>query len=550
MFATVHAIQKRQESESPGIALSTTAFLATLPTVMAFQRGPPNGSLPHCSTQTTFHGFASHQPIDVRATWACHRHDPVGTWCGAWRIFFSNLIGTPKEIDIVDVDRDALAATCSRFPWLHLIVHCDDFIDIFLDKALASTHPLLTKTFDAVISNPPYGLFLERAYRARLKRAFPELYVRESYGLFLVFAFSRLRPQGRYVFLIPDTFLASANHKPLRDYLAAHAAPTAIIRFASKRFESVNFGYGNLCVLTGLHRRLEDDDTVKWVEVFEAGVPLSIQAVRVAPEFRGAQLRDSLADGWSLSSFVGYHHTLGSAQTLGDLAECRTGIYTGDNGRFIGYDPQRITRRLNGHPLDWRDVVTRSLSEHERQHGIINGRQYVPLIRGGHRTPFAAPSSAINWSRTMPFITIRPTRRRSFQNSQFYFRTGIAVPMVSAGRISASLMENAVFDQGVVGVFPRDPVHRAPLLLYLNSQVASQAIKSLVNGSANNSANYLKRIPVPALTALACERASEIVKAAQASGTLTSDLCNDFTESLLQDHQAESSRSESGRSPG
>jgi len=462
--------------------------------------------------------------------------------------FFSNLLGTPQEIDIVDVDRDAIAATCSRFPWLHLIAHCNDFIDIFLENTRSPKHPLLTKTFDAVISNPPYGLFLERAYRARLKRAFPELYVRESYGLFLAFALSRLRPQGRYVFLIPDTFLASVNHRPLRDYLATSAAPTAIIRFPSKRFESVNFGYGNLCILTGLRRPLENDDTVKWVEVFEAGAPLSLHAIGRAPEFRGAQLHDNVANGWSLSSFVGYDRTFGSTQTLGDLAECRTGIYTGDNGRFIGYDPQRIGRRPNGHPLDWQQVVTRSLSAQEQQHGIANGKQYVPLIRGGHRTPFAAPSSAINWS-TEAVAYYRTNAKARFQNSAFYFREGIAVPMVSATRISASLMENAVFDQGVVGVFPRNPAHLAPLLLYLNSATASRAIKSLVNGSANNSANYLKRLPVPTFMATAGKKASEILKTAHASGKLTSDLSDPFTTSLSREFETRLVRTEHGRKP-
>jgi hypothetical protein len=53
----------------------------------------------------------------------------------------------------------------------------------------------------------------------------PDLYVRESFGLFFIFAISLLRKNGRYVFLLPDTFLCSTNHKPLRNFIAREAAP-------------------------------------------------------------------------------------------------------------------------------------------------------------------------------------------------------------------------------------------------------------------------------------------------------------------------------------
>jgi hypothetical protein len=446
--------------------------------------------------------------------------------------FLANLIGTPKEIDVVDIDPDAITATCSRFPTLNLLPHCDDFIDLFLENTLFSRHPLLTKKFDAVISNPPYGLFLEKEYRARLKRAFPDLYVRESYGLFLAFALSRLRPNGRYVFLVPDTFLASANHKPLRTFVAAQAAPTSIIRFPSKRFESVNFGYANLCIISGRRRPLTDNDRVTWVDVFDPRVALSVDGLDTAPIFTGKQLHDSLSTGWSLSSFTSPQPDNRNTQLLGDLAACRTGLYTGDNVRFIGYDPKRVTRRLNGHPIDWNDVVTtRSLTTHEKKNGISSGKHYVPLIRGGHRAPFESSSSAVDWS-TEAVAHYKTDRKARFQNSLYYFSEGLAVPMVAARRISASMMSNAVFDQGVVGVFPNNRDHLFPLLLYLNSQTASLAIKSLVNGSANNSANYMKRLVVPRFRVDACEKARAIVTEAQRTGALTPEICDAFSNEL------------------
>ena len=90
----------------------------------------------------------------------------------------------------------------------------------------------------------------------------------------------------------------------------------------------------------------------------------------------------------------------------------------------------------------------------------------------------------------------RTDRNARLQNSRFYFRKGLAVPMVTSGRLSASYMEGAVFDQGVVGVFPKKERWLGFLLVFLNSEQATE-MKRNISPGANNSANYLKRLRVP-----------------------------------------------------
>jgi adenine-specific DNA-methyltransferase len=104
--------------------------------------------------------------------------------------------------------------------------------------------------------------------------------------------------------------------------------------------------------------------------------------------------------------------------------------------------------------------------------------------------------------------------------------------MVTTKRISAGTMCNAVFDQGVVGVFPHLPGHVPALLLYLNSSLASLRMKTLVNGSANNSANYLKRLPVPHFSDEAQKRAAHLVTTASTNigRLLEQTMCDEFVE--------------------
>jgi adenine-specific DNA-methyltransferase len=448
--------------------------------------------------------------------------------------FLHGLMGRPARIDVVDVDDGALSIVQSQFQHLNPNVFHTDFVDLFVGGLMTSDHPIRRTSYDFVISNPPYGLYFDLQYRKQIRRAFPDSYARESYGLFFTFAVSQLRQRGRYVFLIPDTFLSSVNHRPLRLFMCAHAAPTHVIRFPSKFFETVNFGYGNLCIVAGEKRALSEGDTLRWLEVFEKGESLSVDGLRDSKPFSGSVLLDNAELGWSSAMFYSPTVAKSTWTSLGEIAECRTGIYTGDNERFIGYDARRITRRLNGHSIEWgKKVFEFPLSREQRAGGLDGDRNYVPLIRGGHREPFERTAWAIFWTKEA-IAFYRTDKKARLQNAQFYFRDGLSVPMVTTKRISASLMSNAIFDQGVVGVFPRKPAETPALLLYLNSGIASEKMKTLVNGSANNSANYLKRLPVPLFSDVDLGRAALLVADAQRYAELSSVICDDFVMKCME----------------
>ena len=67
--------------------------------------------------------------------------------------------------------------------------------------------------------------------------------------------------------------------------------------------------------------------------------------------------------------------------------------------------------------------------------------------------------------------------------------------MVKSLKVKATLIDGVVFDQSIVGVFPKEQKYLLYILAYLNSEIANKFIH-IINPSANNSANYLKKIPV------------------------------------------------------
>jgi len=69
------------------------------------------------------------------------------------------------------------------------------------------------------------------------------------------------------------------------------------------------------------------------------------------------------------------------------------------------------------------------------------------------------------------------------------------VPMVASNRLTGALLERRLFDQGIVGIFPADDDHLLYWLGFLNTRLATELLRQ-INPTANNSANYIKRLPV------------------------------------------------------
>jgi predicted RNA methylase len=422
--------------------------------------------------------------------------------------------GKPQSVDAIEIDAEAIRKHID-LPFVNSI-HAD-----FLDRVVADdlfSSPFFQTKYDGVISNPPYGLKLSKDFRASIKRRFPTVYARESYSLFLQFSIAALRPGGRYVFIVPDTFLHSVYHRPTRRFLAEYGAPTHIVQFKSKRFQTVNFGYGNMCILAGVAGPLAPTRTVVWCDVTNSNCSLQeVLAKDDAIIVEGSDLWSAVEDGWIHPSRSTGDES--GSVLLGDLAECRTGIYSGDNSRFIGFDSRLGHVRGAGHPIDW-DLQVRSepLTERQRTQGVeADHAVYVPLTKGGHRDPLEPTRWAIRWDGEA-LKHYKTDRKARLQNADFYFKKGLAIPMVTSGRVSASLMRSSVFDQGVVGVFPHDPRYIAFLLIYLNDAIVGTRLKESVSGSANTSANYIKRLPIPRLTDVDLIEAGRIINIALDAG--------------------------------
>lgn len=375
--------------------------------------------------------------------------------------------------------------------------------DVLLDEQL-DLFSSLGGHYDKVIGNPPYGAWQDREKRDLLKKKYVGQYVKETYTLFLLRSLSVLKNGGRLSFIIPDTFLFLNMHEKLRKILLTNTKIEEILIFPSKFFPGVSFGYSNLSIITLEKCERQDalENTVKIIKGFKSSCEFEdvlrekykkyhkVYELKQLEIYTSDKSRFILADE-DVSTMLDV-----SEVKLGDVADIVTGFYSGDNKRFICVLNETV-KNSKGYQIIDKDKVFEDIS----LTGIDRVEEaYVPYIKSSSPTRYLRTEDEwfVRWdSKTVKFfITDKKAR---FQNSQFYFKKGIAIPMVKSSEIRATVMEGRVFDQSIVGIFPKNNSDFNYLLALMNSDVINRLIH-IINPTANNSSNYVKQLPykVPA----------------------------------------------------
>lgn len=436
-------------------------------------------------------------------------------------LFIDELLRTKKNIHIdgLDIDKNAIAILKEKYknnPCVS-IRETDTLFDTELDSFentdlwLKKTDTLFDEDLDffeasgghysKVIGNPPYGAWQDYSRRELLKKKYPGQYVKETYSLFLLRCVSVLKMNGRLSFIIPDTFMFLNLHQKLRAFLLSKTKITEILIFPSKFFPGVSFGYSNLSIITleraekeqalenkiNILKGFKSSEEFSMIHNQQQKLPGRIKSFLLKQKdiYLNPQHRFLLAENSEntvLSS---------SEKTLGDVADIVTGFYSGDNTRFIRVKDKNVKGSKNY------EVVNPDLVETSSSLAGIEGKDeaYIPYVKSSSKTKYVKNDDEwfVRWDKeTVEYYNTNKKSR--FQNSSFYFKKGICIPMVKSSQINAFVMDNKVFDQSIVGIFPKDSKKFLYILGLMNSDVVNKIIH-IINPTANNSSNYVKQIP-------------------------------------------------------
>ena len=421
------------------------------------------------------------------------------------------------KIDALDINEKAISVLQKKFEGNpNVCVRLTDTLfDEELDKYtvselwLKNTDTLLDEQldmfgmygghYDKVIGNPPYGAWQDYDKRDLLKKKYAGQYVKETYTLFLLRSISVLKMGGRLSFIIPDTFLFLNMHEKLRKILLTSTKIEEVLIFPSKFFPGVSFGYSNLSIIT-LEKCDRDEaleNTVRIIKGFKSSNEFENVITGDYPtHLRTFELKQSDVFGAEKSRFILAEDEaasmIGSSEKkLGDVADIVTGFYSGNNKKFICAKSYQVKGSKN-----YTIVEEKKIFDSTSLAGIPETDEgYVPYIKSS--SPYRYKRMGDEWFVRWDEATIKfynEDRKARFQNSQFYFKTGVAIPMVKASELRATLMKNRVFDQSIVGIFPKDNENLYYILALMNSDVINKLIH-IINPTANNSSNYVKQLP-------------------------------------------------------
>ncbi|HBF6599517.1 TPA: N-6 DNA methylase [Clostridioides difficile] len=418
-------------------------------------------------------------------------------------VFIDKILEIDKDfkIDALDLNKDAVEILKEKYKSLDNIttVNTDTLLDLQMDKYVA-TGGHYTK----IIGNPPYGGWQEMDKREELKSKYIGHYVKETYSLFLLRCISLLEDKGRLVFIIPDTYMFLHRHEKLREHILKNTKIKEILTFPSKLFPGVKFQYSKLSIVT-LEKSNDSNSALEneFRIITDITKEEDFNSIRNNDTSRFTvisknqkEIYDNPSHSFFLSEKNDVINIINNAETtLGDICSCVTGIYVGNNTKYIEVISED-TKNSKGYTVVDSNKINNDYMNEDILSGLEGEQTYIPIVKGASNDRYIRSSYPwyVNWSKEA-IKEYNTNKKARFQNSQFYFKKGIVVPMIKSSKFRATLIDNMVFDQSVVGVFPNEEIYVLYILAFLNSDVARDLIQ-VINPSANNSANYVKKIPV------------------------------------------------------
>jgi hypothetical protein len=416
--------------------------------------------------------------------------------CAGDGVFIDPILDKYKDIkiDAFELNENACDTLKSKYQDLEniSIKQTDTLTDLDLEFLCS-----MGGKYDAVIANPPFGAWRNTIDRATLKKKFNGFYAKESYSLFLYRSIESLNEGGKLVFIIPDTYLNLNMHKDIRKHILSTTKIKEIALFPSSYFPGVNFGYANLSIISlekSSDYKSNIENTFKIIKDYKSVQELGGGNLKHLTKLTIKQKNVLSNDGYIFLTNTNPNVSACIKQTkksIGDICDCATGFYSGNDKdrlkvlskevrnskRYDKVDKEQITYDCSSRPLD----------------GIENEKIYVPIVKGGNVRYYKSDNWFMEWSIDIVSFYKKDKKAR-YQNASFYFRKGIAVPMVSSSSITGAIIENRLFDQSIVGIFPKKESLIHYLLAFFNSPTCNKLIRT-INPSTNNSSNYIKRIP-------------------------------------------------------
>ena len=245
--------------------------------------------------------------------------------CGSGAMFFSLKDLSPQNV--FGIDKDPVAVFIAKLNLLRIYQNCEFEPQIYCFDYLNPSDsqrqsPVLTKTFDCIMTNPPWGAVQDLPEECAV-----EITSGETFALFYIKAYKQLKPRAVISFLLPESVLNVRTHRDFRKFMLQNGNLESITCYSGSFSGVITKYVGIVC-----NNTLPSSDNIHYI-------------------FKGANDKCSLSrkvvlsrDGLELTYVAAQNQTLLdkiSSAGVYDLShsDWALGIVTGDNKRKLSDDP-------------------------------------------------------------------------------------------------------------------------------------------------------------------------------------------------------------------
>ena len=400
-------------------------------------------------------------------------------------------IGSLKTAKNVDYDAfQKYLEDCSKKTFVDLEFSIWLTMDKPLIKQLAEQAKVLSQKYAVVCTNPPYLGKLEGKLKAFVTEEFKP-YSGDLFSVFIYHNFAFCKKDGYSGFMTPFVWMFIKTYENLREFIINNKSITTLIQMEYSAFEEATVPICSFVLQNkkanepGLYFRLSDFKG--GMEVQKGKVLEAIANPDCGYFYEAQQSNFSKIPGSPVAYWVSERmlHNYGVGVFLSKYATPRTGIMTGDNGRFL---------RL------WWEVanIKISFSSQSAEDAIQSHKKWFPYNKGGeYRKWYGDNDYVINWENGgIEVFNNAKSDKRNAQDypSEYKFKPAITWSLVTSGQPAFRYKKHNLSDIAGPSLYTNSDYFNK-LLAFCNSCVALK-ILTMFNPTINFQGGNIGQLPI------------------------------------------------------
>lgn len=336
-------------------------------------------------------------------------------------------------------------------------------------------------SYTTLIANPPY-LSMKKA-KDPLKRFANKLYKRSSTDLCTMFierAASLAQRRGAIGMITMHAWMFLDSYRELRPWMLSAMSIDSMAHLGTRAFDSIGGEVVQTTAFTTTNASCDADRAGVYLRLVDGrNEAEKAQLLREAARNNAHELRFETSAStlavipgrpvvyWASQQML---NAFAVGTPLGEIADTKVGLQTGDNERFL---------------RQWFEVsADRSyMRARDREDAQASGACWFPHNKGGeYRKWWGNQDYVINWQDDgRELWDFRP--RSVIRNPDCYFRPCVSWSNVSSGEPSFRLYEaSSIFSHVGQAVFPAES-ERLKVLSYANSRVVTTVLEAIAPGT-------------------------------------------------------------------